>query len=166
MRVACTLLVLVLASCARSEPPRQRDAGEDGGAVVVVPGHRIGPIQVGMDRGALSRLHLPMELVDGSTRVVRAGPYDVVFDPTGRIARVAIPMDRAPDGLRLLDTPVAPGASLDRMISVAPGCTPPVPLDGVPTLRCAGGGLLVQELQGRLVVAVARELDAGNGPPR
>lgn len=156
--------MFALGSCERGEAPRPRDAGEDGGAVVVVPGHRLGPIQVGMDRGALSRLRLPFEFVDGDARRVRAGPYDVVFNATGRVARVSLPLDRAPEGLRLFDARVPAGASLERMVSIAPGCTPPVTLEGVPTLRCAGGGLLVQELPGRLVVAVTRELDAGGGP--
>lgn len=158
---AATLLLCLTASCERAEAPRHRDAGEDGGAVVVVPGHRIGPIQVGMDRGALSRQRLPIELRDGSSRLVRAGPYDIAFDPTGRISRVSVPMDRCPEGMRLLDTLVAAGASFERMVAIAPGCTPPVTVDGVPTLRCANGGLLVQDLGGRLVVAVARELDGG-----
>lgn len=161
MRDAVLVMSLALASCTRAEAPRHVDAGEDGGAVVVVPGHRIGPIQVGMDRGALSRLRLPIEFVDGSARFMRAGPYDVTFDHVGRIARVALPMDRAPAGMRLLDTAIAPGTGLDRVVSVAPGCTPPVRVEGVPTLRCANGGLLVQQVEGRLVVAVARELDGG-----
>ena len=152
---------LVLAACPRGEAPRHRDAGEDGGAVVVVPGHRIGPIQVGMDRGALSRQRLPLTFLDGSARFVRAGPYDVTYDHTGRVSRVSIPMSRAPEGLRLFDATIPPGEGLERVVSIAPGCTPPTPVEGVPTLRCANGGLLVQERDGRLEVAVTRELDAG-----
>lgn len=161
MRAAALVPLLSLAACTRGERPRHADAGEDGGAVVVVPGHRIGPIQVGMDRGALSRQRLPIEFLDGSSRFMRAGPYEVTFDHVGRVARVAIPVERAPAGLRLGDTLIARGAGLDRVTSTAPGCTPPVMVDGVPTLRCANGGLLVQEVGGRMVVAVARELDAG-----
>lgn len=159
MRFAVTLALALLAGCDRS-PPRAVDAGEDGGAVVVVPGRRIGPLQVGMDRRALSRQGLPVTLYDGGAHRLRAGPYELRFNPQGRVERVSLSMDRAPDGVRLDGTVLPSGADVDRVVSLAPGCTPAVPLDGVATWRCAGGGLLVQVARGTLVLSVAQPLEA------
>jgi hypothetical protein len=156
-----TALALALLSACDRSPPRAVDAGEDGGVVVVVPGHRIGPLQVGMDRRALSRQGLPITLYDGGGHRLRAGPYELRFNSQGRVERVSLPMRRAPDGVRLGGTTLPPGADVDRVVSIAPGCTPAVPLDGVATWRCAGGGLLVQVERDTLVLSVTPPLDAG-----
>ncbi|MFO0625523.1 MAG: hypothetical protein U0325_07875 [Polyangiales bacterium] len=159
MRTALALALLT--ACDRS-PARAVDAGEDGGAVVVVPGHRIGPLQVGMDRRALSRQHLPITLYDGGTDRLRAGPYELRFNPQGRVDRVSLPLRRAPEGVRLDGTTLPASADVDRVVSEAPGCTPAVPVDGVATWRCAGGGLLVQVEGDALVLSVTHALDAGS----
>jgi hypothetical protein len=65
-------------------------------------------------------------------------------------------------GVRLDGTVLPQGADVDRVVSLAPGCTPAVPLDGVATWRCAGGGLLVQVARDTLVLSVAQPLDAGS----
>lgn len=155
------VLTLLLAACDRAGRPVERDAGEDGGAVVVVPGRRIGPMQVGMDRRAMSRQGLPIVLLDGSVRSVLVGPYELRFNELGRVERVSLSMRNAPEGLRLDATHIAARAEAERIIAVAPGCTTPRELDGVATWRCAGGGLLVQRVDGVVVVSVAAPLDAG-----
>lgn len=160
MRLALALMVL-LAACDRASPPSERDAGEDGGAWVVVPGRRIGPLQVGMDRRALSRQGLPITLFDGSARHVMAGPFELRFNGVGRVERISLALSRAADGVRIDTSSVRASDGPERIIAVAPGCTPPVPVDGVATWRCAGGGLLVHRGEGSVVLSVAQPLDAG-----
>lgn len=157
LAVGCVLLFAACDRAGRAAP----DAGEDGGAVVVVPGWRLGAMQVGMDRRALSRQGVRVTMYDGSAARVRAGPFDLRFNPAGRVERVSLPLDRAPQGVRLSGVTLPPDVDVDRVISVAPGCTPAVSVDGVPTWRCAGGGLLVQRQRGALVISVAQPLDAG-----
>lgn len=157
-------LSLLLVACDAGSPRAALDAGEDGGAVVVVPGRRIGPLQVGMDRGALSRQRLPLTLLDGGVRHVMAGAMELWFDPRGRVERIRLAMRRAPEGVRLGGAIIPPRADLERIVSIAPGCTPAVDRAGVATWRCAGGGLLIERAGDALSISVARPLDAGAGP--
>lgn len=136
----------LVTGCPRDAPPRapQADAGEDRDPVAVVPGERLGPLHLGSNRAAVGHLGLQVRLTPGEP-TMQVGRYLARFGTSGQLEEAELALRDAPRGADLAGQLVPRDATLDALVSLVPGCTPPQRSQRGAEVHCAANGLLVRE---------------------
>lgn len=152
-RSLCSLALVSLASLAACTPEAPGSAPSAtptiaiatsaapvaAGVVDLVSGTSIGPVRLGMNRGELEALQLPVKpgAMPGELLV---GPYSVMMRDSDRAATVRVALSDLPAGARVGGAVfVAASAKIEGIAPALPGCGPVQMNRGASLITCDGG---------------------------
>jgi ketosteroid isomerase-like protein len=122
------------------QPPARADASDPPGVIVIVPGRRIGPIELGMSRARVTALGPLATHPEYSAMTI---PWTVYYDDHDLVHQVEISLPHSPHDIRVdaVTIPKTSGqADIERLLG---DCTAPDVREGGTMIPCRSGGLFI-----------------------